>query len=310
MSSGAPRRSALLVAALIVGLAGPILAQPPAHQLYRVQQKDTLDVIAAEFYGDRSHAIYIMVENKMPNRRPLRAGERLRVPVTRQITTAKGDTFESLAESYLGDSRRAPFLADYNQLSVLDTPPTGTPLTIPFHVTHTPAGNETLVQIARTYLGDGKQAEVIKRYNALDKNTIEKGESIAVPILHVRVRAPRLPGPDAEARIRQEERTRVEKEAALALPFARTAWLQGEFAQLRDALAPIEKRLDMLDSATAVELALLLGKAHVAFDDSALAVAAFTEVLNRRPTYVLSAYADSPKVIEAWKKAGGRLHGE
>ena len=81
---------------------------------YRVQKGDSLDLIAAEFYGDRNDAIFIMVENKMQQPRKLNPGERLRIPVTREIRTEKGDTFESLAQRYLGDSKRAPFLAEFN----------------------------------------------------------------------------------------------------------------------------------------------------------------------------------------------------
>ena len=71
-------------------------AQAPTSDvtIYRVKQGDTLDLIAAEFYGDRNKAIFIMVANKIQHPRALRPGERLRIPVTREVTTSPGDTFE------------------------------------------------------------------------------------------------------------------------------------------------------------------------------------------------------------------------
>jgi LysM repeat protein len=90
---------------IIALLATTAAAQTDATVLnYRVQKGDTLDVLAAEFYADRNDAIFIMVENKMKRPRALNPGERIHIPVTRDIRTEKGDTFESLAQRYLGDA--------------------------------------------------------------------------------------------------------------------------------------------------------------------------------------------------------------
>jgi len=97
----------LLIAALVLGLGQHrALAQESDVTIYRVKLGDTLDLIAAEFYGDRNKAIFIMVSNKIQHPRPLKQGERLRIPVTRQVTTSPGDTWETLAATYLGDPRR------------------------------------------------------------------------------------------------------------------------------------------------------------------------------------------------------------
>ena len=88
---------ALLVIA-VTGVAG-VTEPRVAHaqdatnntRLYRVKQGDSLELIAAEFYGDRMKAVFIMVENKLTHARPLKPGERLRIPVNREITTSPGD---------------------------------------------------------------------------------------------------------------------------------------------------------------------------------------------------------------------------
>jgi LysM repeat protein len=246
----------------------------------------------------------------MQHPRPLKAGERLHVPITRTVTTQKGDSFETLAGTYLGDPRRAPFLADFNGMSAEDTLATGTVLTIPFSVQHVAAATESLSSIAASYFRDSKQADMLKRYNFLEKTQLEKGESVAVPIFNVRVRAGKLPPIDADSKARRDQQRKASAELALALPHARTAWLQGDFHSVKEALERFGDELDFLDTPAAVEVGMLLGKAHLAEDDTAYAVEKFSQVLNRKPRYVLSPYWESPKVIAAWKKAGGHTEGE
>ena len=294
----------------IVGLAAMAHAQeaPSDTVAYHVKQGDTLDLIAAEFYGDHARtAVFVAEENKLP--RPYRVfpGERLRIPINREIATAKGDSFASLATQYLGDANRAPFLAQFNHMAPTDDLPTGTTLAIPFHVVHVAPSAESLAQVAAMFFGDSKQAEAIKAYNGLDKTSLDKGESILVPVLHLRARPEHTPTIDAEAAQRRDLQKRVTADAQAALPVARTAWREGDFAQVKDALGPIAKQLDYLNAASATEIGLLLGKAYVAYEDKPAALALFQQVLARAPQHTLSAYAESPKVLEAWHQAGGRI---
>jgi len=296
---------------IIAILAGTAAAQPDATVMnYRVQKGDTLDVLAAEFYADRDDAIFIMAENHMKKARPLNPGERIRIPISKDIRTEKGDTFESLAQKYLGDAKRAPFLADYNHRSVEDSLATGSELTIPFHVTHTAQGTETLAAISTMYFGNAKHADEIARYNGFDRTSIDKGEQIDIPVLSVRVRDVKLPALDADSLARDKERREVTALAQTAVPSARTAWQLGDFARVKQALAPLADKTDYLDADTAVDVDLLLAKAHVAFDETQEAVAAFARVLARKPRFELSPYHDSPKVIDAWHKAVSQLQGQ
>jgi LysM repeat protein len=295
--------------AIVVALTGVAWAQPETVA-YRVQRGDTLELIAAEYYANRDEAVLIAVENKLQKPHKLLPGERLRIPVTREIRLDKVDDFVSLASRYLGDAKRAQFLADFNQRALDDSLAAGSELTIPIRITHTAASSESLVTISTTYFGSPKHAEELARYNGLDKTALDKGESIEVPILGVRVRASKLPALDAESLARDRQRHDATTVAGSALPTARTAWLEGDFDAVRKALAPLAGKTDYLDADVAVEIDLLVGKADVAFDDKSGAIAAFTHVLARRPRYELSPYHDSPKVLEAWHKAVSQLQGQ
>jgi LysM repeat protein len=283
-------------------------AQDPLRPVtYRVKQGDTLELIAAEYYGDRGKAVFIAAENKLPRPRSLRPGERLRIPISREITTAPSDTFESLAVTYLGSARRSAFLADWNGLSQENSLPAGTQITIPFTVSHTAQTTESLTEISRTYFGDSRNAEMLRHYNQLERTSLDKGDVVLVPAYHVRCNPAKQPPVDTESRARRDHRRDAEARAARALPAARMAWTAGDFAAVVTQLAPLEADLDFLDTDQAVEVAVMLGAAHVAFDEAEPALACFKRAIDRRAQHALRRYDHSPKVIAVWQKAGGPI---
>ncbi|HVV83748.1 MAG TPA: LysM domain-containing protein, partial [Kofleriaceae bacterium] len=303
------RAAVVVLLALVALVAGARRARADRDYIvHTVQAGDSLELLAAEYYGDRHHAIFIMVANHMDHPRPLRPGEKLRVPVTREVTAAVGDTFEGLAQAYLGDKRRAEFLAEFNGMTVDDGLPAGTVLTVPFHVVHTAAGNETLDAIAAAYFGDSKNAGLLKRYNFLDHDVLAPKETIVIPIRHVKVRESALPPVDAESRARTEKRKATEAAAAGALPLAKAAWRAGDAAEVRRGLIGLD--LDFLATDRAVEIGMLLGAAYVALGDDDSARAAFHRAIERRPTAVMQAYWYSPRVRDLWKKAGGQVEAD
>ncbi len=301
-------RAAALLVVVALGFAHDAHAQSATSDvtIYRVKQGDNLDLIAAEFYGDRNKAIFIMVSNKILHPRPLKAGERLRIPVTRQLTTSPGDTWESIASTFLGDPRRGGFLAEFNGLAADDLA-SGTPLQIPFTITHTAGGTETIADIARAYFGDNKNASMIRHYNFLDKEAIEKGEQLIVPINNVRLSASKMPALDAEAKARRDRQHEAQARAISSIPAARQAWHEGDFAGLKAALSEVELDVDYLDTNQAIEVGLLLGSMHIAHGDTKPALEAFKRALERRSTFQLNPYYFPPKIQAVWKEAGGTV---
>jgi LysM repeat protein len=272
---------------------------------YRAKAGDTLELLAAEYYGDRNHAVFIMVANKILHPRPLKVGEVLKIPISREVTTSPGDTFETLAQSYLGDSRRASFLAEFNGISSEDTVAAGATILVPFHVEHVAAAEESLSSIAAAYFGNSKNADMLRRYNFLEKDSISNGEKIVVPIFHVRVRSSKLPPMNSDARARGERRRLATDQAAAALPVARAAWRSGDYLAVKRNLASVD--VDYLDAQTAIDVGMLLGAVYVAFDDVETALATYKHVIDRRSKLELDEYSASPKVREVWQRAGGKV---
>lgn len=300
----------LVVVATLVGLCTWAKADDDDAIIYRVRAGDSLNLVAAEFYGDHHRTtLLLMVANKLQRQRKLTPGEKIRVPVSRDITTVKGDSFESLAKAHLGDESRARFLAEFNGRSPTESLATGTAVVIPLRVTHTAAGRETLAQISQWYFGDAKQAEMLRTYNHLESTQLEKDDTVVVPCVRIHVRADKLPGIDAAAAARRAQRKQANIDALAALPRARTAWLQADFAAIVPALTNVATKLDFLEQDAAVEVGLLLGKAYLALNDAAAAVAVFRQVVSRQPRD-LSRYFESPKVIAAWTQAGGGVQND
>jgi LysM repeat protein len=295
----------------IVVIALLVLAAPRAHAQdgtgdtinYRVKQGDHLELIAAEFYGDRTKAVFIMVENRILHPRPLRPGERLRIPVSRPYTTVPGDSWVTLAATFLGDARRGTFLAEFNGLSPDDSLAGGAELSIPFVVTHVAQAPESLGQIAAAYFGDAKNAEMLRRYNFLAKDALEKGEALKVPVYNVRLSASKMPAIDADSKARRERGRQAAAKAARALPAARLAWKAGDYAGVKAALAEVELDIDYLDTAQAIDVSVLVGATHVAYNDIKPALESFKRVIERKATYQLDPYYFSPKIMAVWNDA-------
>ncbi|HEX7835843.1 MAG TPA: LysM peptidoglycan-binding domain-containing protein [Kofleriaceae bacterium] len=302
----AARLGALVVVTLGAAAATAHAQDANRPVVYRVKQGDTLELLAAEFYGDRNKTVFILDENKM-TRRPLRPGERLRIPVSREIATSPGDTFESLAIAYLGSGRRSSFLADWNNHSQDDNLPAGTQLTIPFTVTHVAASPESFGELSRMYFGDGRSAEMLRRYNQLEKPAIDRGEQVIVPAYNVRTSPARQPPLEPDARARAGRRSEAMTRAVRALPAARQAWRDGDFAGVKATLAPLEPDLDYLDADMALDTAVLLGAAHAAYNENDLAVACFQHAVDRQHQHALQRRNYSPKILALWKKAGGTI---
>lgn len=307
-SARLPGALAWLLVALIPAAA---VAETPAAVMHRVRQGDTLELLAAEYYGDRRYAVFIATENRLdpvqqPVAQPLPAGARIRIPVTWQITTDVGDSLAELARAHLGDERRARFLVGFNEDRELDLPAKGVlaaglVLDVPIHIRHLVQPDQTLAELASIYFGTARKADLVREYNFLESDELQPGTELLVPIHRVAVQPGRLPGPDSVAQERAERHRQMQARARSAAAAARASWRAGDYAAVRDALIDLE--LDYLITADAIEVGVLLGSACVAFGEHDKARAVFRKVLARAPDHTLNPYEASPKIRAVWDQA-------
>jgi LysM repeat protein len=266
-----------------------------------VEAGEDLKVLSQRYYDSHKHTIFILVANGMEHPRPLVPGERIKIPASRKISTDHGDTFASLAEAYLGDARRGPLLAEFNDREPDESLAVGTQLAIPIQITHTATAAEDVAAVSLQYFGDRSQVALIRDYNFLTDDSLEPGDSVIVPIPKVKMRNAQL---DAKSISRSETQAREQREAERTLPLARAEWRRGDYEQTKRLLLDIE--VDYLDARLAAEVGVLLGGSYVATGDLVSAEERFRTVLERRPGHVLDAYTYSPKIRDVWKRAGGK----
>lgn len=305
------RRVLLLLPLLLVTAATGAAMAEPAAVIYRVKRGDTLEILAAEYYGDRRHAVLVAAENgidpvRQPFAEPLRPNTRLRIPVNRQITTDVGDSLASLASVHLGDERRAKFLAGFNEERRLELPAdaplaAGQVLEIPIQFRHRVKPEETLASLAASYFGAERKADLIREYNFLDTETVTPGTLLVIPIHRITVQPTRRAEPDDAARARAEQHREMQASALSAMAASRMAWRDGDYTAVKDTLSPLE--LDYLFTADVVEIGVLLGSAWVALDEPEKARAVFRAVLARAPAQVLDPHQVSPKIRAVWEQA-------
>ncbi len=268
---------------------------------YKVRKGDTLELLAAEYYGNRVHKIYIMVQNGLDHDRPLTPGEVLRIPISQQIAIAEGDTLAGLAETYLGSAKRVDYLAEINAISPSSSLALGQIITIPMRVHYKAKGNEKLRDIALGLFADAKLATLLRQYNELESPELTVGQVISIPVPKIKVQASKRRPRDADAKARIAQRAEALRQAQQALPIAQSAWLSGNYALAKRELVQLD--LDYLDAELAAKAGVLLGSVYVAFDDTDSAIASFSYAIKRSEDLQLDEKRYSPKIRAIWKQA-------
>jgi len=206
--------------------------------IHTVRRGDTIDGLATQYYGARDLAVAILVANGLGRARPLKVGERLNIPTAWRYRVVEGDTLSVLAQRFLGDERRAPFLAEMNHIGLRQTLSIGDEIVIPYHAIHVAAGREDLAGLAAAFYRDAGKADFLRRYNfrpsarALNQTLLNKGDSIIIPLVDVHARMPENPEVERRARKQRETIARARE----ALPRAQDAWRIGDYATVRSTL--------------------------------------------------------------------------
>ncbi|HEY2746277.1 MAG TPA: LysM domain-containing protein [Polyangia bacterium] len=306
--------AALLVLAVAATASGKVVT-------YSAKPGDTPESIAADYYGNRSQAIFILETNGLERDKPIRPGQKVRIPTAFHYRVRKGDTLEGLAKKFLDDGRRAPFLAAFSGLRPTDKLREGQDLLIPFQHVHRTEVPESLQSVARAFYGDASKAKLLADYNFRTAPMLAKGERILVPIGHVHIRAVRLqpvverPSPGSKAKEipapvfaaappkeAQKREAELAEKVGKSLAIAEKAYKDGSYS---DVPAVLDKVLtdDEPSEAQLAELFRLKAFAYVALGLDDLAVNAFREVLARKPDVALDEATVSPKIRAALERA-------
>ena len=223
-----------------------------------------------------------------------------------------GDTFETLAATYLGDPRRGTFLAEFNGLSP-DDASRAAPRSDPVHGhAHRRRRPRSIASITAAYFGDTQERGADPRLQLPRAGHDRQGRVD-------RSSRSSTSGAGVEAAVDRRDAKRVaiasssrSERAAKALPAAQQAW---RARRLRRASRPrsreVELDIDYLDPRRPSRSACCSARLHVASNDDKPALEARSSTCSSAsPGSQLDAYSYSPKILAVWKEAGGASRAE
>ena len=293
--------------------------------IYTARSGDTPESIAADYYGNRSLAIYISDGNGLQRGARIRPGQRVRIPTAFRYRVRHGDTLQGLAQRFLEDRRRAPFLAQLSGQKVSDKLREGQELLIPFLEAHRAAAPESLSSVARVFYGDSSKAKMLAEFNFRSSPMLAKGEKVLVPVSHVRIRAVRLLAPQRSPKAKgvatvptltaAPVKEAQEREAELAarvggeLTVAEKAYQDGDYS---DVPGQLDKIITVEDPSEAqlAEIFKLKAMAYVALGMDELAVNAFREVIGAQAGAQArrgDGVAEDPRGVRSREKSAGAM---
>lgn len=296
-------RLLLCAMALLLSLLG---ATPASAQrvMHRVRFGESLSDISRHYYGTPAHRGILRLANGLGLSRKLKAGERVRVPTAWTYRLKNRSTVKTAAKHLLGDTRRWPALALFNNLGTRPRLAAGSRLTVPFVLEHLVAPGQSMDEVAQLFYGDKKLAGLIALYNFTSNPQPKAGTRLLIPVGKVRILARRMEQL-VQTRLLGMRRS-LPSGSREALQEANAMLRRGEYWAVPLRLVRLLAQQQVSDEHL-VEVYRLLGSAYVAVGREELATRAFSEVLKRRPGYALDNITTSPKVIRALEAAKSEL---
>jgi LysM repeat protein len=269
-----------------------------------VKPGETLSQIAARVYGDARKETVLAGANALDVQggSAIVPGMRLEIPSPGHHTVIAGDTWNALALTWLGDTRRADVLARLNHTVAWVDPPVGLAVEIPAVIAHIAADGESSASIAARYWGDSNRGWELNAFNGRREVPLQRGEIVLVwlPDL-VLSDAGRGEARQSKARVESETETArldVQRRADAELPLLTDDVAKGRYV---GAVARANRILGS-GPLTRPELAIVhraLLEAYVALGAEEEAVAACTAWRANDPGAHLDPVLTSPKV-RAW----------
>ena len=174
--------------------------------VYAAKPGDTPESIAADYYGNRSlAAVHPRGQWARARRDAQGRARRCAIPTAYQLQGAQGRHARGLAQKFLDDKRRAPFLGGFSGLARADKLREGQELMVPFQHVHRTEAPESLQSVARTFLRRRVAVEAAEGLQLSHRADAGQGRQVLVPIAHVRIRAVRL-----YARVRRRRRRQAQ----------------------------------------------------------------------------------------------------
>ena len=296
----------LCVLSLLTFIVTPAVSSAWIHV---ARDGETLEQLSVFYYGTRNKAMVIRAANGFmhPDDGSLLKGERVEIPGITYHVAKDGDDWYTLANTYLGSSRRASFLAELNSQSVDTSLPSGQIIKIPYQLLYIFAPDESLKSVTKMFLGKKVEPVWLKRYNLKKRKKYGRGDAILIPLSNVEYTAA------AKKEIKKQQHNQVSRddkklqvEAVAQIAKLRQVYNEGRFIQI----VSIATRLlagEQLTKPQRIGVYKYLAFAYVAFDEPGVAENIFFKALKLQPSMELSPITVSPKILTVFMAAQKKM---
>ncbi len=273
-----------------------------------VRPKESLADIAKRLYGEPSREGLLAGANSLDVQggSAIVPGMHLQIPACDFHRVVAHETWASLARDFLGDDKRADYLARANDAFAWIAPSPGQEVRIPYVLTYIAAEGDTTLAIARKYLGDQNLAWEIDAYNGKKEWKLLRGEVVLVPISTLELTdAGRTEALGEDGRGRREAggaTLAAQRKVAAEIPLLLADVRAGRYV---DAVARGNRLVAQTDlsHAQAASIDRALVEAYVALDATALAQATCDDWHKNEPGATLDPVYVSPKIRDACRWA-------
>lgn len=295
-----PRRSVLSLTSFALATALASRARADVTHVYT--RGETFAGIAERYYGNAALEPVIVAANfiYVQSSPTLSTGVHLTIPTVRYVQVSPNDTWERLANRYLGDGRRGPYLARINS-GVFNVPPsTGAVVRLPYLLRYIVTTDEPLFELARRFYGDRSQVQFITEFNHLSSQRVTRNQVLLLPLADVVLRDRDPTSPEAVLVAAHSAQRQVARDVPVLEQYiSRGLWVEAVGLGARLASA------ESLSISQRVAVNHALAVAYAALDRRDLAADAFRAVLSADPNWHPDPELTSPKVLDAWLLARG-----
>lgn len=264
----------------------------------------SLEQLANFYYGDPEKAIVIRAANGFmhPDDGSVLQGERIEIPGVTYHKVSQSEDWYSLANRYLGSSKRATFLAELNARDVKSSVAAGQIVKIPYQLLYIFAPDETVRSVTKLFMGPDWRGDWLQDYNLKSKKKYGRGDALLIPLIDVEYTESAKKEIEAQ---QTKEVSLADKEAQLKavsqISELRDSYAKGHYLKI---VVTGQKLLSnpRLTNPQKVGVYQYLAFAYVAFNETPLATQAFKKAVELQPSMELSPITVSPKILQVFQK--------
>ena len=298
--------TARIARAALAAVAIVVLSQQASAAVHVAHVGETLGQLALRYYGKMDLSFVIRAANGFihPDDGQLIQGERIEIPEVTYHRVRRGETWDVLADRYLGSSRRGRFLAEMNKDTGGNEPAEGAIVLIPYQLLHILSADESIRSVTKIYFQGKRSPSWLIKYNlSKKKRKFGRGDAVLVPLTDVQIvpaELERIKAEQSENDMRNERLGQVEAAAEIAR--LKAGFDQGRYVEI---VAIAERLLGKgnLTSPQQIGVYKYLSFAYVALGNLKLAFNAFKRALELQPSMELSPITTSPKIMKIFQEA-------